>query len=233
MVGLSSANCVFTSWHNSQGPALLPETESVPGIWSFLFAFHSIENSWVSGEGTLFVHIYNCAFCVICQLLLCLHHHIHSHHLHCHHNHSPHLHKNGNNSGGGSGRSNGWGCFWGYLKLIISYGLRNNCYVYIFCFSCQATFSFQSFKLLLRPDELWTETVSLQRSSSSCEKTTMTTPIIVAADKDFLLVPSVNSSDGNNNLSGYTDRSLHHNTDPEHSSFWSLVEHLNVSSTCF
>ena len=42
----------------------------------------------------------------------------------------------------------------------------------------------------------------------------MTTPIIVAPDKDFLLVPSVNSSDGNNNLSGYTDRSLHHKADP-------------------
>ncbi|GFG31628.1 hypothetical protein Cfor_03203, partial [Coptotermes formosanus] len=60
----------------------------------------------------------------------------------------------------------------------------------------------QSFKLLLRPDELWTETVSVHRSSSSCEKTTMTTPIIVDADKDFLFVPSVTSSDGNNNLSG-------------------------------
>ncbi|KDR12872.1 sodium- and chloride-dependent neutral and basic amino acid transporter B(0+)-like [Zootermopsis nevadensis] len=78
----------------------------------------------------------------------------------------------------------------------------------------------QSLKLLLRSDEIWAETVSsVHRSSSSCEKTTMTTPIITAESTDFLFVPSVNPSDGSNNFNGYINKSLHHKIDPEHSSF--------------
>lgn len=92
-------------------------------------------------------------------------------------------------------------------------------------------FLFQSFKLLLKPDEIFAETLSSSLHSSSCEKTTMTTPIIAAESKDFFFVPSINTSDGNNNLSLYSNRS--HKADPEHSSFWSLMEHEDVSSMYF
>ncbi|XP_033606664.1 sodium- and chloride-dependent glycine transporter 2 isoform X2 [Cryptotermes secundus] len=82
---------------------------------------------------------------------------------------------------------------------------------------CQKQSLIQSFKLLLKPDEIFAETLSSSHHSSSCEKTTMTTPIIAVESKDFFFVPSINTSDGNNNLSLYNNRS--HKADPEHSSF--------------
>ncbi|KAJ4439631.1 hypothetical protein ANN_07759 [Periplaneta americana] len=96
--------------------------------------------------------------------------------------------------------------------LFISAGLR------FFMLSRKHNMT-QSFKLLLKPDEMWAENLASVYHTSSCEKTTMTMPIIVAESKNFYFGESVNTNDGNNNLDEYFDRNPHLKTNPEHSSF--------------
>ncbi|PSN49392.1 hypothetical protein C0J52_12007 [Blattella germanica] len=77
----------------------------------------------------------------------------------------------------------------------------------------------QSLKLLLQPDDIWTEYMSSKFHSSTSEKTTMTTPIIVEESKDLYFVQSLPPGDGNNNIDEYMVSIPHQKPCAEHSSF--------------
>ncbi|KAJ9590766.1 hypothetical protein L9F63_016282, partial [Diploptera punctata] len=74
----------------------------------------------------------------------------------------------------------------------------------------------QSFKSLLRPDDAWLEYMTSRfQCPTRCEKTTMTSPMLVTATKDY----SLNSNDGNNNLDEYVVNNALHKSYNEHSMF--------------
>ena len=79
---------------------------------------------------------------------------------------------------------------------------------------------FQSFKLLLRPDDMWVEYMySIYQSATSCEKMTMTAPIMVVDTKDYSLAQSLQSGDGNNNLDEYVVSNALHKSYSDRSMF--------------